>query len=57
MDKDGDGKLSREELTEAYSKQCDDPQKVKQEVEATMANLDPENDGLVDYHGMDIDYS
>ena len=46
IDKDGDGKLSREELLEEYSKTSADP---SEDVDRIMKAVDTDNNGFIDY--------
>ena len=48
MDKNGDGKLSREELLEYYSKEMG-PEQANKEVNRIMSEVDTDNSGYVDY--------
>ena len=48
MDKNGDGRLSREELLEYYSKEMG-PEQANKEVNRIMSEVDTDNSGYVDY--------
>eukprot|EP00826_Nyctotherus_ovalis_P065374 TRINITY_DN9610_c0_g1_i8.p1 TRINITY_DN9610_c0_g1~~TRINITY_DN9610_c0_g1_i8.p1 ORF type:complete len:242 (+),score=42.48 TRINITY_DN9610_c0_g1_i8:147-872(+) len=52
LDKNADGKLSREELLEGYVKLYGSKVKAEVEVDNIMANVDIDNNGYIDYSGM-----
>eukprot|EP00826_Nyctotherus_ovalis_P052798 TRINITY_DN6763_c0_g1_i6.p1 TRINITY_DN6763_c0_g1~~TRINITY_DN6763_c0_g1_i6.p1 ORF type:complete len:573 (+),score=137.58 TRINITY_DN6763_c0_g1_i6:94-1719(+) len=49
LDKNGDGALTREELTEGYTKLYGDSERARIEVESIMAVADVDNNGTIDY--------
>ena len=49
IDRNGDGKLSREELTEAYTKLMKNKQEALDEVERIMGIVDTNGSGFIDY--------
>ena len=52
LDKNGDGKLSTEELIQGYTKLYKDETKAKKVVENIMSNVDIDNNGSIDYSGI-----
>jgi calcium-dependent protein kinase len=51
LDKNADGKLSREELIEGYTEMNLDPERAVKEVDNIMANVDVDHNGYIDYSG------
>ena len=51
LDKNADGKLSKEELVEGYTKMYGDPDRAAREVELVMANVDIDRSCYIDYSG------
>jgi calcium-dependent protein kinase len=51
LDKNADGKLSREELIEGYKKIHGSEGKAKEEVDIIMNNVDADHNGYIDYSG------
>lgn len=49
LDKNADGKLSREELLEGYTAIYGNIEHANQEVEQIMKNVDSDNNGYIDY--------
>ena len=49
MDKNSDGRLSREELIEGYTTIYNDQEKAAREVDKIMAQVDDEKTGFIDY--------
>lgn len=54
LDKNADGKLSREELIEGYQKIYGSVEKAKEEVDIIMANVDADHNGFIDYSGIKL---
>ena len=51
LDKNADGKLSREELVDGYTQIYGDPERAIKEVESIIANVDVDHNGYIDYSG------
>ncbi len=51
LDKNGDGKLSRAELIEGYTKLYGDPTRATREVTSIMEQVDVDGNGFIDYSG------
>lgn len=51
LDKNADGKLSREELIEGYTTLHGSKEKAEEEVNLIMANVDADNNGYIDFSG------
>lgn len=49
LDKNADGKLSKEELIEGYTTIYGDPKLAAKEVDQIMANVDVDHNGFIDY--------
>ena len=49
MDKNADGKLSREELIKGYSNLSDSAADIEEKVDQIMANVDVDHNGYIDY--------
>ena len=55
MDKNGDGRLSREELIDGYTNLYGATD-VEEEVDRIMSNVDIDQNGYIDYSGIYIKY-
>ena len=53
LDKNADGKLSREELIQGYKEMYDNPEDAIREVDNIMRNVDVDHNGYIDYSGID----
>lgn len=51
LDKNADGKLSREELLNGYMELYGDKQRAEEEVTIIMNNVDVDRSGFIDYSG------
>lgn len=51
LDKNADGKLSREELIQGYTEMYMDPDQAVKEVDNIMKNVDVDRNGYIDYSG------
>ena len=51
LDKNGDGKLTPDELLEGYTKLYGNKERAEGEVKYLMANADADNSGYIDYSG------
>ena len=54
LDKNADGKLSREELVEGYTKMCGSQEQAEKEVDIIMANVDVDHNGFIDYSDFEL---
>jgi calcium-dependent protein kinase len=54
IDKNGDGKLSKDELLECYVNVLKDQEKATKEVDQMMQNVDIDHNGYIDYSGIFI---
>ncbi len=52
LDKNADGKLSREELEAAYRDVHTDEQTVAKDIDTIMRNVDTDHNGYIDYSGI-----
>ena len=52
LDKNADGKLSREELIEGYIEMYGSIEQAEKEVEIIMNNVDVDHNGFIDYSGI-----
>ncbi len=52
LDKNADGKLSRDELIEGYATLYGDRERAMKEVDAIMRKVDVDHNGYIDYSGM-----
>ena len=52
LDKNGDGKLSREELIQGYIEMHLDPEEAAKQVDSIMSNVDLDQNGYVNYSGI-----
>jgi len=52
LDTNGDGKLTKEDLTEGYTKLFGDVKKAKKEAEYVLRNISYNHSGVIEYNGM-----
>ena len=51
LDKNADGRLSREELIEGYTNLYGDPERAAKEVDLIIESVDVDHNGYIDYSG------